>query len=119
MSVPSASDILAVRKRRLSLQREADLLEQEEKGLTGLLIAHMNVHGIELFKDGDDEVSLVTTEEPNVTDWPKLLDFIVTTGSVDLLQKRVTASAVKARWADDVEIPGVTTAKKQVLKFNV
>lgn len=119
MYTPSASEILAVRKKRLSLQREADLLEQEEKGLMNLLINHMNTHGIELFRDGEDEVALIVTEEPVVTDWPKLLDYIVDQGAVDLLQKRVTASAIKARWNDDQSVPGVQQIKKQSLKFNV
>lgn len=119
MTFPPPAEILSIRKKRLALQREADLLEQEEKGKLNLLIEHMVSHGIEILTDGEDQVELITTDEPNVESWPKLLDYIVKTGSVDLLQKRVTASAVKKRWEDDQTIPGVVPIEKHSLKFNV
>jgi len=113
------ADILALRKRRLSLQREADLLEQQEKDLIGQVINKMNQDRLTFVKEGDDEVTLVTSEEPVATDWPKVLDYIVANDAVDLLQKRLTASAVKARWGDGVTIPGIDKVPKQTLKFNV
>ena len=113
------AEIQSIRKKRLSLQREADLLEQQEKGLIGDLIQHMNASKLEVFKEGEDEAVLVASDEPNVEDWPKLLDHILATGSIDLLQKRVTASAVKARWKDDQTVPGIAVVTKQSLKFNV
>ena len=113
------SDILSIRKKRLSLQREADLLEQQEKTLMQEVVNSMNRDGLTFLKEGDDEVQLTTTEEPVVDEWPQVLDYIVSNNAVDLLQKRLTTSAVKARWSDGVTIPGVRKAAKQTLKFNV
>ena len=41
------------------------------------------------------------------TDWAAILDFVTATQSLDLLQRRLTESAVKARWDAGVAIPGV------------
>jgi len=54
-------------------------------------------------------VEIVVDDKPIVTDWGKLYDFIKQHGAFDLLQKRITESAVELRWADDVAIPGVST----------
>lgn len=113
------AEILSVRKRRLTLQREADTLEQEEKLLSGKLINWMNQSNLTEFAQNEDQVNLQTTEEPMATDWPTVLDYIIANKAPDLLQKRLTASAVKARWADGEIIPGVDKLQKQTLKFNV
>ncbi len=119
MSTISVPAILAARSKRLSLQREADLLEQEEKALTNALIEYLIKHGADNFYEDDYVATLVTTDEPLVDSWPKLLDYIVENGAVDLLQKRLAVSAVKARWKDNVNLPGVLSVHKHSIKFNV
>jgi hypothetical protein len=113
--------ILSVRKRRLSLQREADLLEQEEKALTGSLIDQMLHAKSVLYKEGENEARMNMTEEPMVTvdGWPAVLDYIIKNKAPDLLQKRLTASAVKARWDEGEVIVGIERVRKYSLKFNV
>jgi hypothetical protein len=115
----SVKEILSVRKQRLSLQREADLLEQQEKKLTNDLIALMTNRHIDVMREGEDEATLVTSEEPVATNWPLLLDYIRENDALDLLQKRLTPSAIKARWLDKTEIPGIEHATKLSIKFNV
>jgi len=115
--------ILSVRKRRLSLQREADLLEQEEKGLTNDLIERMNHEMMApVYREGENEAMLITTEEPMIAPnggWPLVLDYIRENDAMDILQKRITPSAVKARWEAGEAIPGVEKVRKYALKFNV
>jgi len=43
----------------------------------------------------------------NATDWPALHAFIAKTGAFDLLQKRLTSTAVAARFEEGEPIPGV------------
>jgi len=116
---PGLAQILSLRKKRLSLQREADLLEQQEKELISGVINSMNQNGLTALKEGDDEVELVTTQEPVANDWAKIVGYVIANDAVDLLQKRLTPRAVKARWADGVTIPGIDKMPKQTLKFNV
>ena len=113
------SELLSKRKQRLELQREADKLEQEEKALAEIIIQEMVSFGQEKMKVGDDVVYLKETTEPNPTSWPAILDYVKRTGAVDLLQKRLTASAVKARWEDGEIVDGIEPVTKRSLKFNV
>jgi hypothetical protein len=121
MSTYRLAEILSVRKRRLSLQREADLLEQEEKALTGQLIDVMNHEKLSMVKEGDDEVILNVSDEPVASTgaWPLILDYVLENNATDILQKRLTASAVKARWEEGELIPGIEKVRKYTLKFNV
>lgn len=112
-------DLLSLRKQRLAIQREADLLEQKEKELANLLIAQMLLKKTDVTVDGEDQAQLVSSQEPVVTNWPQYLDYIKSSGEVDLLEKRPMRSAVKARWAEGVILPGVESQTKYSLKFNV
>jgi hypothetical protein len=112
-------EILSVRKQRLSLQREADLLEQKEKDLTNKLINVMIEADVDTVTDGEDQVTLVTTTEPVAVNWPALLDYIRQNDALDILQKRLTPSAIKARWADNQVVPGIDKLDKHTIKFNV
>ncbi len=115
----SIKEILSTRKQRLSLQREVDLLEEKEKALTSSLIEKMVSQKISVLKEGEDEVTLNVSTEPLVTSWPLLLDYIVENNAVDLLQKRITVSAIKSRWAENIALPGVGSLPKHTIKFNV
>lgn len=44
-----------------------------------------------------------------VSDWKKLYAYIKRTGSFELLQRRLTVSAVQERWADNKQVPGVAS----------
>lgn len=114
-----AATLLEKRKQRLSLQREVDLLDQQEKDLQGQMIQLMASQGLTSVIEGGVDIELRTTQEPVVYSWPDLLDYIRATNSLDLLQKRLTPSAVKARWEDKVEIAGVEQATRTTLKFNL
>lgn len=101
-------EVYAIREKRLKLQREVAKLEQEEKDILYDIQKEMKASGQTTYTAGDYVVELKEKEAPNVTDWPALLDYIRQTGEVDMLQKRVTDSAVKARWDAGVDLPGVT-----------
>jgi hypothetical protein len=51
--------------------------------------------------------------------WPAVLDYIIANKATDLFQKRLTASAVKARWDEGEVIVGIEKVRKHSLKFNV
>jgi len=51
--------------------------------------------------------TVVTKRVPSVKDWGKLYAHILKTKSFDLVQKRVSAEAVKERWDAKKPVPGV------------
>lgn len=111
--------LLLKRKERLELQRKADLLEQEEKALAEELIQFMVTSGMDETRDGADVAYLHESQEPTATFWPAILDYIIENKAPDLLQKRLTASAVKLRWKEGEIIPGIESVTKRSLKFNI
>ena len=99
------------RQRRLKLQREADELEQQEKDILYELTKTYTTAQVD-HKESGFRLKAVRKEVPLVTDWAATLEYVKTTGQVDLLQKRLTDSAVKARWDNGIDVPGVTRTSK-------
>lgn len=52
-------------------------------------------------------MTLTANDVPTPKDWKKIYAHIKKTGDFDLLQKRLSNDAVKARWANNKAIPGV------------
>ena len=50
---------------------------------------------------------LVEKEEPTAQDWELTWKYIAKKKAWDLLQKRLSAPAVKARWENGEQIPGI------------
>ena len=96
-----------MREKRLSLQRQVDKMEQDEKDLRYTLTNRMVSDNALTTSENGYVAKRKTVIAPIVTNWTATLDFIRSTGQVDLLQKRLTESAVKARWDSGVDIPGV------------
>lgn len=108
----------AKEQERLEADRHAKLLKNEEDELKAQLMSSMLDMGLtELSMAG---VRAVITEKakPFIVDYTALETYIVEHRAIDLLQKRLTESAVKLRWEDGIKIPGVglVTEKKLQLK---
>ena len=102
----------AKRAERLALQAKVNIMEQDEKDLLYSITKEMHDNdSLTMEQEGFRALRTVKIAA-NVTNWPALLNYIKETGSVDLLQKRVTESAVKLRWADGKVLPGVDKTSK-------
>jgi len=112
----SLTELYDTRTTRLKLQKEVDKLEQKEKDLTYALTKQLLDEDINELRVDGFKATMEAKESVNVTDWPQLIDFIKHTGYVDLLQRRVTESAVKARWLAGVDVPGAESLTKHVIK---
>lgn len=107
--------LFEMREQRLALQRQVDKMEQDEKDLMYTLTNEM-VSSNSLTTSADGFVAKrKTVNSPIVQDWTLTLEYVRATGQVDLLQKRLTESAVKARWDAGVDIPGVDKLVKHTV----
>jgi hypothetical protein len=96
----------AKRTERLSAQNLANNLEKEENALKATLTAALR---------GEKEPGISKTHramveqeiKPSATDWPTIHAYVKARDAFDLLQRRLTDSAVKLRWDDGIEIPGI------------
>jgi len=114
------TEYLNLRRERLKLQAVVDIMDQKEKNLklelVGLIRAQNGTQLMETQGELEVGVSLVQTTEPNVDNWSELIQYIKETGELDLLHKRLTASAVKQRWEEGKTLPGVSSVVKYDVK---
>lgn len=107
-----------MRNERLAAQQALDLSYQEELTLKDSLINFVSKQGGELELGDSGYVAKVTSsDEPFITDFTKLAEYIKREGALDLLQKRLTPTAVKLRWRDGLTVPGIGTTTKFDLKI--
>lgn len=93
---------------RLALDRKSKELKKLEDEHKARIMQEMAYLGLTQLNGFSGRIAQVRTSvEPVVTDWHETLQYIRDTGSTDLLQRRLTVSAVKLRWADGLQIPGV------------
>lgn len=108
------SSFVHIRKKRAELTKIANQLEKEEKRLGLEILAMIPMLG-ELRGEGVT-FRKKTVPKPSVTDWDALYKHIASTQSFDLLHKRLTETAVKLRWDDGAEVPGVISLPTESLE---
>lgn len=96
-----------VRDTRLAADKAAAKLKEQEGLLKEQIIKalqEVDGGGVTGSMTG---VKLQRKTKPVASDWTKVHAYILETGSLDLLHRRLTEEAVKARWDDQIIIPGV------------
>lgn len=109
-SPAQCADLLyKTRDQRLKAQKAVDKLQVLETALKEYFINNLDAN----VKDSTGvagklaRVQITRDTIPTVEDWPKFYQHIKKTGSFELLQRSVSVSAVRERWDDKKEVPGV------------
>lgn len=95
------------RAERLELQKIVDNAKAEEAKLEEHII---NSFGKQELNGAKGDVAIAAVKRDtvlNVTDWDGLLAWVVKTKSWDVLRKQPSSTAIKARWNNHEEVPGV------------
>ena len=106
----------ALIKERAVLRKQLKSLDDIASGIEAELIMLMVERGVNSLGGTDHYFVLDRSIEPELVDWGALSGYIREYDALDLLQKRLTVSAVKLRWADNIVIPGVDKYEKLKLK---
>ncbi len=101
-------ELYALRTQRLALSKEVDELKAQEAVLRKTIIDRLQVNGLDSGRGNDATASITKDVQVNISDWAMFNNYVIKTNSLDLLQKRVSMTALKARWEDGVEVPGLT-----------
>lgn len=104
------ADLLkTIRETRLSLQKQVDDLKSRESSLKQSLIDEFTKEGATITATAGKlaNAKLVEKEEPAAENWEDTWKYIARKKAWDLLQKRLSAPAVKARWENGENIPGI------------
>ena len=108
LTIGAAIDLLyAMRQERYDAQRAVDAMKAKEKELEATVLRLLNAQDLNQGKGVNAIASVSVDEQPTVTDWDAFYAYVQTTGEFDLLQRRVSSTAIKARWDNAAEVPGV------------
>lgn len=102
------------REARLAVQRHCEVLERAENKLREYFIENLGKSDATGIAGAVARVQIEVKLVPQVADWTALYAYVKRTGAFELLQRRLKEEAVKERWDDHKQVPGVTTfnAKK-------
>ena len=102
-----ADRLFTVRQQRLEVQKQVDLLQSEESAIKEHIINTLPKSEASGVAGKLARVTVVTKQVPQVKDWDAFYKHVKKSGDFDLLQRRLTDSAIKERWEAGKEIPGV------------
>ena len=95
------------REGRLAEQKKVDELHEKEKELANMILTALRDAESPVVGGTTHQCTRKVTNEPTAEDWDEVYTYIYENKAWDLLHKRLSSAAVKARWDDGVEIPGV------------
>lgn len=95
------------RAQRLEAQRIVDAMQKEESALKSWLIAVFQAQAFEGMVINQRITGLSTREVHTTVDKTALVDYIYENEAIDLLQFRLSETAIVAREAEGVEVPGL------------
>jgi hypothetical protein len=102
---------------RLELDRQSKKLKKEEDDLKALLIQRLNSLGLRELTHNGFAAVISQNQKPYIVDFEALEQYVIDNKALDLLQKRLTETAVKDRWGNGVAIPGIGVMTEDKLKF--
>ena len=112
-----ADRLYEVRQERLAQQKIVDQLQAEESALREHIIN--SLPKTDTGASGQvARVSVVTKRVPQVADWDEFYKFIKKTGQFDLMQRRPSDAAIKERWENGKEVPGVDHHQVVTISLN-
>jgi len=96
-----------LRNKRLEAEKIAAGIEEEEKALKEHLIAQLPKSEASGIAGKLCRVTVTSKQVPQVEDWDAFYKHVAKTKSFELLQRRLGDAAIKERWDNGKEVPGV------------
>jgi len=105
------------RAARLAAEKKIEAMKKLESEQKEEILRKLTSDKLEGAKGKLATVAITTTEIPMVADWGAFYEYIKSTGSIELLEKRPAKGACVERWEAGVEIPGVQKNTRVDLSF--
>jgi hypothetical protein len=105
----ACADLLyETREKRLAAQKIVDELAKQEAAVREHIIN--NLPKSDTGASGKRaRVSVITKQVPQVKDWDKFYAHVKKTGQFELMQRRLADTAIRERWDNGKQVPGVET----------
>jgi hypothetical protein len=106
----------AMREKRLAKHRETEALKEQELALQYQLISYLHDHPeVNGIVGKTHKAVLRRSTVPIIQDRDKLRDYILQSREWDLISMRLSTEAVRQRWEEEEEVPGVGTIEETKL----
>ena len=99
--------LYSARAARLELEKQVTVLKDREAAVKNHLMSNFDKAGLEGAKGKVATASIKYTTTATVTDWSALWTYIHKTKSEELIQKRVSITALRELWDNNKVVPGV------------
>lgn len=96
-----------VRELRLAMQKHTDAMKERESEIREHIISNLSKREETGAAGRRYRAQIVLKTVPTIKDWNVLTNYVRESGRFDLLQKRVSDTAVKDLWEEGNEVPGV------------
>lgn len=100
--------LYGMREARLDLSKKVDEMKSQEAALSEYITTQFEKSKIDGAKGDIATAAIKRSVSAKVEDWDKFVGYVVKNKAFDLLHRRVTVEAAKARWTEGKEIPGVS-----------
>lgn len=113
-----ADELYKTREARLALQKQVDELTSRESAIKEHLINNLPKSDASGVAGKLARVTIVTKVIAQVKDWDKLYAYIKKNNAFEFLQRRLTDTAIKERWDNGKEVPGVEPFNAVTVSIN-
>lgn len=96
-----------LRAKRLDAEKAIKAMKSDELALRVVIKRLLDAASLEGGRGQIASTSVIHSTEPTAKDWPAIYDFIRENDAFDMLQRRLSATAVKDRWESGIIIPGI------------
>lgn len=97
----------AARAKRLEIDKLAAQAKEAEVALKNWLLEAMRSQAYEGIVTGGRITALVEKQQPVVEDKTAFVDYILTSGAIELLQFRLSTTAINERAEHGIAVPGI------------
>ena len=87
-------------------------LKKRERELDDFILTQFDEEEMESAKGKKASITKQRTTIATVTDWEAFHKYIAQNNAFELMQKRAAVTALRERWDDNTEIPGVEAGRK-------
>ena len=96
-----------LRAKRLDAEKAIKAMKSDELALRVTIKRLLDAASLEGGRGQIASTSVNYSIEPAAKDWPAICNFIRENDAFDILQRRLSATAVKDRWESGIIIPGI------------
>ena len=104
-------------EQKRTLNAELKVLSEYENEIDFMLIKKMDTAGVTLTRNDRARVSINESLKPKCDDWDVLQQYIIDTGSWELLNRALNAKSYKDTLELGVEVPGMSSYTKRTVSF--